>query len=122
MCARCAQSAAVGNTRIIRTSGRGQSDEVRRQVAAALVLKRIPSIEQIRLLLLILEKVNDEVDDRCCCIMIAIESIPDSGDEIPRPGLGRRVVTQGELNACDGTGRMLCENTQPREYRYITSY
>ena len=122
MCAGCADSAAIGDTRIIRTSGRGQSDEVRRQVAAALVLKRIPSIEQIRLLLLVFEKVNDEVDDRCCCVKVAIESIPDSGDEITRPGLGRRIVTQGELNACDGIGRVLCESTQPREYRYITSW
>jgi hypothetical protein len=82
MCARGAHSAAIGDTRIIRASSR---DEVRRQVAAALVLKRIPSIEQIRLFLLVFEEVNNEVDDRRCCVKIAVESIPDGRDEITRP-------------------------------------
>jgi hypothetical protein len=117
MCARGAHGAAVGDTRIIRASSRGQGDEVRRQVAAALVLKRIPSIEQIRLFLLVFEEVNNEVDDRRCCVKIAIESIPDGRNEITRPGLGRRVVAQGELNACDGAGGVLSESAQPREYR-----
>lgn len=122
MCARGVHSAAIGDTRIIRTSSRGQGDEVRRQVAAAFDLKRIPSIEQIRLLLLVLEEVNDEVDDRRCCVKIAIESIPNRRDEITRPGLGCRVVAQGQLDACDGTGGVLCESAQPREYRRITSW
>jgi hypothetical protein len=119
MCTRGAHSAAIGDTRIIRASSRRQ--EVRRQVAEALVLKRIPSIEQIRLLLLLFEEVNDEVDDRRCGVKIAIESIPDGRDEIARPRLGRRVVAQRELDACDGTG-VLCEGAQPREYRCITPW
>jgi len=120
MCTRSAHSAAIGDTRIIRASSRGQ--EVWRQVAGALILKRIPSIEQIRLFLLLFEEVNDEVDDRRCCVKIAIESIPDGRDEITRPGLGRRVVAQGQLDACDCTGGMLRECAQPREYRCITSW
>jgi hypothetical protein len=122
MCARGDHSATIGNTRIISAGRRGQSDEIRRQVAAALVLKRIPSIEQIRLFLFVFEEVNDKVDDRRCCVKIAIESIPDNRDEITRPGLGRRVVAQGELNACDGIGGVLCESAQPREYRCVTSW
>src|SRR6266699_7286625 len=104
MCARGAHSTAIGDTRIIRASSRGQ--ELWRQVAGALILKRIPSIEQIRLFLLLFEEVNDEVDDRRCCVKIAIKSIPDGRDKITRPGLGRRVVPQGQLDACDCTGGM----------------
>ena len=55
-------------------------------------------------------------------VKIAIESIPDGRDEITRPGLGRRVVAQGELDACDGTGGMLCQSAQPLEYRCITPW
>ncbi len=122
MCARTAHSAAVGDTCIIRASSRGQGDEVRRQISAALVLKRIPSIEQISLLLLVFEEVYDEVDDRRCCVKIAIKSIPDDRDEITCPGLGRRVVAQGELDACDCIGGVLCESAQPRENFCITSW
>jgi hypothetical protein len=122
MCARGAHSTAIGNTRIIRAGSGGQSYEVRRQVAPALVLKRIPSIEQIRLLLLVFEEVNNEVNDRRCCVNIAIESIPGSREEVTCPGLGRRVVAQGEFHACDGIGGVLCECAQPREYRCITSW
>ena len=122
MSARGAHNAAIGDACVIRASSRGQGDEVRWQVAATLVLKRIPSIEQIRLLLLVFEEVNNEVDDRCCCVKIAIESIPDDRDEITRPGLGRRVVAQGKLDACDGIGGVLGESAQPREYRCKTSW
>ena len=114
MCARAAHSAAIGDTRIIRACSRGQGYEVWRQVAPAIILKRIPSIKQIRLLLLVFEEVYDEVDDRRCCVKIAFESIPNGRDEITCSGLGCRVVTQCELDACDSIG-MLCESAQPRE-------
>ena len=90
--ARGAHTAAIGNPGIIRASTCRQGDEVRGQVVPALGLERIPRTEQIRLLLLVLQEVNDEVDDRSRCVEVAVKRVPDGRDEVARTGLGRRVV------------------------------
>jgi hypothetical protein len=59
----CARDAAIGYARIIRARTCGQGDEVRGQFAAVLGLERIPRTEQVRLLLLVLEEVDDEAND-----------------------------------------------------------
>lgn len=63
VCARGAHNASISDTRIIRACTRGHGDEVWRQVAAALSLERVPCTEQVRLLLLVLEEVDDEIND-----------------------------------------------------------
>lgn len=122
MYAHGAYSTAIGDARVIRASTRGQGDEVRGQVAPALDLERIPRAKQVRLLLLVLEEVNDEVDNRRRCVQVAVERVPDGRDEIARAGLGRRVVAQGELDARNGAGGVCCESAQAREYRRIASW
>src|SRR5260221_13349104 len=77
----------VGDSGIICAGARGEDDQVW-ELAAALGLERVPCAEQVRFLLLVLEKVNDEVDDRCCCVELTVEHVPDGGDEVTRAGLG----------------------------------
>jgi len=71
-----AQNAAVSDRRIIYPSARAYDDQVR-ELAPSLDLKCVPRAEQVRFLLLVLEEVDDEVDDRCCCIEVAIERVPN---------------------------------------------
>jgi len=111
------QHAWVG---VIRAGARGEDDQVW-ELAAALDLERVPRTEQVHFLLLVLEKVDDEVDGRCCCVELAVERVPDGGDEVARARLGSGVVAQGELNARDGIGGVPRESAQAREYRRITS-
>jgi hypothetical protein len=114
------QHAWVGDSGVIRAGARGEDDQVW-ELAAALDLERVPRAEQVRFLLLVLEKVDDEVDDRCCCVELAVECVPDGGDEVAHAGLGRGVVAQGELDARDGVGGVRRERAQAREYCCITS-
>ena len=114
------QHAWVGHSSVIRAGARREDDQVW-ELAAALELERVPRAQQVRFLLLVLEKVDDKVDDRCCCVELAVERVPDGGDEVARAGLGRGVVAQGELNTRDGVGGVPRESAQAREYRCITS-
>ena len=121
MYARGAHTPAIGNARIIRASTRGQGDEVRGQVAPALDLESIPRTEQIRLFLLVLEEIDNEVNDRRRCVEVAVEGVPDGRDEVARARLRRGVVAQGELDGRNGAGGVCCESAEAREYRHITS-
>jgi hypothetical protein len=66
-------------TRIIRASTRGQGAEVRRQVAAALDLERIPRTEQVRLLLRTSmsssSTVDNDVEFRAIIAMAALAAV-----------------------------------------------
>ncbi len=110
------QHAWVGDSGVIRAGARGKDDQVW-ELAAALDLERVPHAKQVRFLLLVLEKVDDEVDDRCCCVELAVERVPDSGDEVTRAGLGRGVVAQGELDARNGVGGVPRESAKGRSER-----
>ena len=110
----------VGDSGVIRAGARGEDDQVW-ELAVALDLERVPHTEQVHFLLLVLEKVDNEVDGRCCCVELAVERVPDGGDEVARARLGSGVVAQGELDARDGIGGVPRECVQVREYRCIMS-
>ncbi len=114
------QHAWVGDSGIIRAGARGEDDQVW-ELAAALDLECVPHAEQVRFLLLVLEKVDDEVDDRCCCVELTVKRVPDGGDEVVHTGLGCGVVVQGKLDTHNSVGGVCRERVQACEYCCITS-